>query len=157
MLAQTEGYKHRPQQEVLSTFIDSICQNKAHGIVEAETGSGKTCAYLIPAVLKSIEEKNAPAVIATKTKLLQNQLFNKDSQTINKLFNNQLNVTVLKGKENYCDLKQIDSELRLALQPNYSNPIEWCAIMNWILTTKTGEAKLTASQFIRTILSTIKI
>ena len=121
MLAQTEGYEHRPQQEVLSTFIDSICQNKAHGIVEAETGSGKTCAYLIPAVLKSIEE-NAPAVIATKTKLLQNQLFNKDSQTINKLFNNQLNVTVLKGKENYCDLKRIDSEITISSSAELQQP-----------------------------------
>ena len=102
-------------------------------VIEAETGIGKTLAYLIPAVLSGRK-----VVISTATLTLQDQIVKKDLPLIEKLLNSPVSSLCLKGRQNYLCLYrwyqfQSDSQL-----PLYENPqIE--LIRTWLETTNTGD------------------
>src|SRR3954449_2813958 len=66
-------YEHRPGQQQMSEAIESALAERRHLIVEAGTGTGKTLAYLIPAILSGQR-----VVISTGTKNLQEQIYFKD-------------------------------------------------------------------------------
>src|ERR1700730_12917698 len=68
-----EGYEHRPSQLAVGELVEAAFQEKRHLIVEAGTGTGKTLAYLIPAI-----RSGRRVVISTATKSLQEQLYEKD-------------------------------------------------------------------------------
>ncbi len=137
-LETQQGYSRREQQEKISDFIWEQFEAQEHGVIEAGTGIGKTIAYLIPAICKSIQEQ-APCIISTKTKLLQTQLFEKDALAMSDLFDEPIKITVLKGKENYCDIRQVQRLLPLLLSKKRDQNLEWCAFLNWLLNTKTGD------------------
>lgn len=71
-------------------------------IVEAGTGTGKTYAYLIPAILSGKK-----TIVSTGTKTLQDQLFYKDTRLLKKLLKPNLSVAMLKGRANYICLHQL--------------------------------------------------
>ncbi|HXE04971.1 MAG TPA: DEAD/DEAH box helicase, partial [Bryobacteraceae bacterium] len=74
MLAQAHpNYEHRPGQLEMAEAVESALAERRHLIVEAGTGTGKTLAYLVPAILSGKR-----VVISTGTKNLQEQLFFKD-------------------------------------------------------------------------------
>ena len=60
-----EGYEHRPSQLEMAELVEAAFQEKRHLIVEAGTGTGKTLAYLIPAI-----RSGRRVVISTATKSL---------------------------------------------------------------------------------------
>ncbi len=68
-----QGYEHRPSQLEMAQILEKAFATQKHAIVEAGTGTGKTLAYLIPAI-----RSGRRIVISTATKSLQEQLFNKD-------------------------------------------------------------------------------
>ena len=76
-----EGYEHRPSQLEMAELVEAAFQEKRHLIVEAGTGTGKTLAYLIPAI-----RSGRRVVISTATKSLQEQLFEKDIPFLQKHF-----------------------------------------------------------------------
>src|SRR6476660_193634 len=82
------NYEHRAGQMALA--------NKQHLIVEAGTGTGKTLAYLIPAILSGKR-----VVISTGTKNLQEQLFYKDIPFLEQHFDRPLSVCYMKGRNNF--------------------------------------------------------
>ena len=67
------GYEFRSSQLAMAEIVDEAFQKHQHAIIEAGTGTGKTLAYLIPAI-----RSGRRVVISTATKSLQEQLFNKD-------------------------------------------------------------------------------
>ena len=75
------GYEHRRSQLEMAELVDEAFQEKRHLIVEAGTGTGKTLAYLIPAI-----RSGRRVVISTATKSLQEQLFEKDVPFLQKHF-----------------------------------------------------------------------
>lgn len=138
-LEENKDYKRRTQQETLSHYIWDQLEKGEHGVIEAGTGIGKTIAYLIPAICKSIQDQ-APCIISTKTKLLQTQLYDKDAAAVSALFDEPIKITVLKGKENYCDVRQIEQLIPLIISQNKGEQnLLWCAYFNWLLNTKTGD------------------
>lgn len=90
------GYRPRPQQTEIASFIHSSLSEHAPAVVEAPTGSGKTLSYLIPAF--ELERK---IIISTKTKQLMLQILNKDIPVAAKLFSHNPSVYYLKGRRNY--------------------------------------------------------
>lgn len=72
-----EGYEYREGQIRMAEAIAKAFVDKKHLIVEAGTGTGKTLAYLIPAINESIRTKKR-IIISTGTKNLQEQLMEKD-------------------------------------------------------------------------------
>jgi len=90
------GYRPRAaQQKMAEAVAGAIAQNDSV-IVEAGTGTGKTFAYLVPAMLWG-----GKVVLSTGTKNLQDQLFLRDIPTVRKALNVPISVSLLKGRANY--------------------------------------------------------
>lgn len=96
-LAQAvRDFRARPfQLEMARAVSDAIRANRAL-IVEAGTGTGKTFAYLVPALLSG-----GKVIISTGTKTLQDQLFDRDIPTVRAALKAPVSVAVLKGRANY--------------------------------------------------------
>lgn len=90
------GYRLRPQQlEMAERIATAISGNKVL-VAEAGTGTGKTFAYLVPALLSG-----GKVIVSTGTKNLQDQLFAKDIPTVCKVLGSPVQVALLKGRANY--------------------------------------------------------
>lgn len=90
------GYQPRTAQIEMAKAIAATIKEKRHLVAEAGTGTGKTFAYLIPAVLSGNK-----VVISTGTKNLQDQLFNKDLPIIRDALAIPFQAALLKGRSNY--------------------------------------------------------
>ena len=90
------GYRTRSQQlEMAQTIADTIANNRIL-VAEAGTGTGKTFAYLVPALLAG-----GKVILSTGTKNLQDQLFHRDLPTIRAALKVPVTVALLKGRANY--------------------------------------------------------
>ena len=90
------GYEHRPGQLEMAELVHEAFEKRNHAIVEAGTGTGKTLAYLLPAICSGRR-----VVISTATKSLQEQLYQKDVPFLQKHFAPNLKVAVMKGRANF--------------------------------------------------------
>ena len=90
------SFRARSQQvEMAQAIAQAITENKQL-IVEAGTGTGKTFAYLVPAILKG-----GKVIISTGTKNLQDQLFQRDLPTVRDALKAPVSIALLKGRSNY--------------------------------------------------------
>ena len=118
----------------MAEAVESALAENRHLIVEAGTGTGKTLAYLIPAILSGKR-----VVISTGTKNLQEQLYLKDVPFLESLFERPLRVCYMKGRANYvCRQKVYDAEREpiLAGMDEFS---EFQMIRQWEQVTETGD------------------
>ncbi|MGE5466730.1 MAG: ATP-dependent DNA helicase [Ignavibacteria bacterium] len=90
------GYRARPQQLEMAQRILAAIENNGALIAEAGTGTGKTFAYLAPALLAG-----GKVVVSTGTKTLQDQLFQRDLPTIRDALGLPASIALLKGRSNY--------------------------------------------------------
>lgn len=98
--------KREPQIQMTEKIFDAFTENK-NLLIEAGTGTGKSLAYLLPSIYKSLSE-DTKVVIATHTKNLQDQLFNKDIPIAHKLIKENFKVSVLKGRNNYLSGERLN-------------------------------------------------
>jgi ATP-dependent DNA helicase DinG len=99
-------YEFRPGQQEMAESVERALKERRHLIVEAGTGTGKTLAYLVPALLSGRR-----VVVSTATKSLQEQLYFKDIPFLQKHLGNDLRVCYMKGRGNYaCRQKIYDAE-----------------------------------------------
>jgi ATP-dependent DNA helicase DinG len=129
-----EGYEHRPSQLEMAELVEAAFQEKRHLIVEAGTGTGKTLAYLIPAI-----RSGRRVVISTATKSLQEQLFEKDIPFLQKYFAPKLKVAVMKGRGNFLCREKV---YRMGNQPVLKglDELDWFhQIRDWEKVTATGD------------------
>ncbi len=90
------GYRVRPQQlEMAERITTAIRENKVL-VAEAGTGTGKTFAYLVPALLSG-----GKVIISTGTKTLQDQLFERDLPAVREALKVSASIALLKGRANY--------------------------------------------------------
>lgn len=95
-----DNFESRPQQiEMLRAVADSL-SNSHHLMVEAGTGTGKSFAYLIPAVEWAVKN-SMRVVISTNTITLQDQLIKKDIPDLAAALGSEVRATVVKGRGNY--------------------------------------------------------
>ena len=99
LAASISDFSSRPQQIELAEAIEQAFKNKQSLICEAGTGTGKTFAYLVPALLSG--EK---VIISTGTKHLQDQLYQRDIPLVHQSLGLPINVALLKGRANYLCL-----------------------------------------------------
>ena len=133
------GYEHRVAQLEMAELVHDAFTSKHHAVVEAGTGTGKTLAYLLPAICSGRR-----VVISTATKSLQEQLYQKDIPFLQKHFAPELKVAVMKGRSNFlCRVKAH----QMADQPMLKGLEEIDAfrqIGDWAKLTETGDrAELT--------------
>ena len=98
------GFRRRPQQlEFAHAVLDTI-EKGGVLIAEAGTGTGKTFAYLVPALLAG-----GRVIVSTGTKTLQDQLFHRDLPRVRQALGASIDVALLKGRANYVCLHHLDS------------------------------------------------
>ena len=98
------GYEPREQQIEMAERVYQAINSSETLVVEAGTGTGKTFAYLVPALLS-----DAKVLVSTGTKHLQDQLFEKDIPLIRSLIKKPISTSLLKGRANYACLYRIQS------------------------------------------------
>jgi ATP-dependent DNA helicase DinG len=133
------GYEFRRSQLEMAELVDNAFLKHQHALIEAGTGTGKTLAYLIPAI-----QSGRRVVISTATKSLQEQLFNKDVPFLQKYFAPNLKVALMKGRNNFlCRQKVHLMEGQPVLKG--MDEIDWFSqIRDWEKLTETGDrAELT--------------
>ena len=100
---QIPAFKSRAQQIEMAEHIAQAIKADAACLVEAGTGTGKTYAYLVPAMLAG-----GKVVLSTGTKTLQDQLFERDIPTVREALGAPIRVALLKGRGNYVCLHHLE-------------------------------------------------
>src|SRR2546423_4987619 len=99
-------YEYRPGQIQMAEAVMRAFEERRHLIVEAGTGTGKTLAYLVPAVAAALDRR-ARVVISTGTKNLQEQLMEKDIPFLQRVLPRKFTAAYMKGRSNYACLNRI--------------------------------------------------
>ncbi|MDQ7090261.1 MAG: ATP-dependent DNA helicase [Methylococcales bacterium] len=135
-LAETiEGYQPRTAQIEMATTLAEALKNKQHLIAEAGTGTGKTFAYLIPAILSTKK-----VIVSTATKNLQEQLFSHDLPLIrNVLTDTPVKAALLKGRANYLCHYRLRNALTLTEGFNKQETALLTKIKSWATRSRDGD------------------
>ncbi|MFN7964300.1 MAG: ATP-dependent DNA helicase [Acidobacteriota bacterium] len=110
-----DRYEHRPGQDSMADAVARAFATDGQLVVEAGTGTGKTLAYLIPAL-----QSGEPVIVSTGTKALQAQLFEREAPLAIAATNIAARFSLLKGRENYLCKKRL---AELSQDPR----LEWAA------------------------------
>ena len=128
------NYEFRQGQVEMAEAVEAALADRRHLIVEAGTGTGKTLAYLVPALLSGRR-----IVVSTGTKNLQEQLFFKDVPFLQQHFPRPLKVCYMKGRGNYaCRQKIYDAENQPVLT-GLEEVADFQIIREWEKTTEIGD------------------
>lgn len=128
------NYEFRSGQLEMAQAVEAALKEKRHLVVEAGTGTGKTLAYLVPALLSGKR-----VVISTGTKNLQEQLFFKDVPFLEQFFPGGIRACYMKGRTNYlCRQKLYDAE-REPILTGLEEVTDYQLIRSWETTTDTGD------------------
>jgi len=133
------NFEPRREQARMAKAVSYCLNNARHLLVEAGTGTGKSLAYLVPAIYWA-RRNNTPVVISTYTRALQSQLFYKDIPMLTEMIGQPFRAAQIKGRANYlCPrklmylLSEADREItdagRIALLP----------IVTWAAFSQTGD------------------
>ena len=135
LLAQTiQGFVARePQRNMASKVSESIKKQKSL-VVEAGTGTGKTFAYLVPAL-----RSDKKVIISTGSKNLQEQLFSKDLPIIKKALDYTGKISLLKGRANYLCLERLYHQYAAAGDLDKGLRVDLARVKNWSIKTKDGD------------------
>lgn len=128
------GYRARQPQIDMAKAVDSIIKDKGNLIVEAETGTGKTFAYLIPALVN-----DKMTIISTGSKNLQEQLFHRDLPFIIDILQSNAKTALLKGRSNYLCLERLT---RLGRETDYQTQeilADYVKVKGWSNITVSGD------------------
>ncbi len=128
------NYEFRPGQMEMAEAVWEALERGRHLIVEAGTGTGKTLAYLVPAILSGKR-----VVVSTGTKNLQEQIYYKDIPFLAKIFGRDLRVCYMKGRNNYaCRQKIYDADKETFFE-GLEEVADFQIIREWEKTTQTGD------------------
>ncbi|MCB0044072.1 MAG: ATP-dependent DNA helicase [Caldilineaceae bacterium] len=131
-----EGYESRPSQLAMAEAVKRAVLAGKHALIEAPTGTGKSIAYLIPAILSG-----KTIVVATANKSLQSQLFMQDIPFLRTVLNKPIDAVVVKGRSNFvCTYKWEKEEPiqnRLAFYDRENDQVAY--LKRWLKRTETGD------------------
>ena len=130
-------FEHRKGQHEMARAIEQAFADKRHLIVEAGTGTGKTLAYLLPA-LRLARERQQRVIISTGTKNLQEQLFFKDVPFLESILG-PLKVCYMKGRGNYLCKHKLYALRDSPLLSGLEEISQFHAIAAWEKTTAAGD------------------
>ena len=107
MAKNLAAFEVRPQQAQMMEAIAGAFNTDSFAVVEAPTGVGKTVAYLIPAILWAIRNKER-IVVSTRTINLQEQIMEKDLPLLKRCLGVSFEACLVKGRGNYLCLRKMD-------------------------------------------------
>lgn len=128
-----EGFAPRPQQQAMAEAVAETLAGQGLLVAEAGTGTGKTFAYLVPALLSGRK-----VIISTGTRNLQDQLFHKDLPVVREALAVPVDVALLKGRANYLCLHR----MALADERQFRQrevAVDLQRVRGWSGTTRSGD------------------
>ena len=127
-------FKPRAAQKQMAEAIAALTKTGDQLIVEAETGTGKTFAYLAPALLRK-----GKVIISTGTRNLQEQLFHRDMPLLRDALAPERIVKLLKGRSNYLCIHRLEQAIRHPKDLREDGLKQLQAVRVWANTTKSGD------------------
>ena len=138
-----ENYEYRSGQIKMAEAISHAFDEKKHLIVEAGTGTGKTLAYLIPAI-EAVAKKKKRIIISTGTKNLQEQLMEKDIPFLQQILPKKFTAAYMKGRSNYACIYRLLQSDHQPILDGVGEIDHFKEVREWSLDTQTGDrAELT--------------
>lgn len=134
LAAQIPGFAPRASQLAMAEAVEQTLHDEGLLVVEAETGTGKTLAYLLPALFS-----DGPTIISTGTKSLQEQLFFRDLPMVLKAFSLQRQVALLKGRANYLCPHRLKMHLEEARFQTRETAEQMQVVARWAARTSSGD------------------
>src|SRR5450432_2152034 len=130
------GYAYRPEQAAMAKAVGQALARLEPLIVEAGTGTGKTFAYLVPALLSG---RNV--IISTGTRTLQDQLFHRDVPLLARALGLPVKIALLKGRANYLCRHRLDLASQQGSLPGLERGIArtLARVSRWAAATKAGD------------------
>ncbi|HYD50442.1 MAG TPA: helicase C-terminal domain-containing protein, partial [Terriglobales bacterium] len=136
--ARLEGYEHRPQQLRMLDSVAAAFNEDAVLTVEAGTGTGKSLAYLLPAIQWSLDNKER-VIVSTHTINLQEQLIAKDLPFLIAKAGLKCTTALVKGRGNYlCQRKaaQLEQQGKMLIEDDLQR--ELTEVLAWAKRSKDG-------------------
>ena len=128
------NYEYRAGQLEMAEAVETALADRRHLLVEAGTGTGKTLAYLVPAIFSGKR-----VVISTGTKNLQEQLFFKDIPFLQQHFEQELRVCYMKGRSNYACRQRIYDAEKEPVLTGLEEVADFQIIREWEKTSEHGD------------------
>jgi ATP-dependent DNA helicase DinG len=135
-----DNYEHRPGQIKMAEEIVRAFEEKRHLIVEAGTGTGKTLAYLVPAIAAALGTKKR-IVISTGTKNLQEQLMEKDIPFLQQVLPKKFSAAYMKGRSNYACLYRISKAEHQPILGGLDEMDHFDEVRRWTQISKIGDRR----------------
>ncbi len=133
---ELNGYELRPSQLAMAEAVQRAILTQQHALIEAPTGTGKSIAYLVPAILSG-----KTVVVATANKSLQSQLFYKDIPFLRQVLGQPISAVIVKGRSNFvCNYKwekEAAAQQQIALYDREHDQIKF--MHSWLEETETGD------------------
>jgi ATP-dependent DNA helicase DinG len=134
LAASLPGFSPRLEQQQMAEAVAAAIAGREHLVVEAGTGTGKTFAYLLPALQSRLK-----VIISTGTRHLQDQLYGKDLPVIRAAFNLPARVALLKGRANYLCWHRLETAAGDARKLNRGQLQELEQVRAWSGRTQGGD------------------
>ncbi len=131
-------YEYRPGQIDMARAVMRAFEEKRHLIVEAGTGTGKTLAYLVPAVAAALGG-NGRVIVSTGTKNLQEQLMEKDIPFLQSILPKSFAATYMKGRSNYLCLNRLARAQSAPVLEGLDEVDYFEEVSQWSRETETGD------------------
>jgi ATP-dependent DNA helicase DinG len=128
------GWRARSQQLAMAEAVERAIADNSVLLAEAGTGTGKTLAYLIPALLSG-----GKVVISTGTKALQDQLFHRDLPAARRALKSPVRVALLKGRANYVCHHHLQRNLADGRFAHRDDPVWLAKIARFAETSSSGD------------------
>ncbi|HET6340457.1 MAG TPA: ATP-dependent DNA helicase, partial [Polyangiales bacterium] len=139
--ATLPGFESRPGQFQMALAIEAALEHSGTLLVEAGTGTGKTLAYLLPAI-----ESGKKVVVSTGTKTLQDQIMRHDLPLLEAQLGRSVSAACMKGLSNYLCLRRYEDFRRSAAAAGGSLARSLPMLERWRETTPTGDREELAEQ-----------
>ncbi len=132
--ASHPAYRHRSGQAAMASLVAETLESGGRALIEAATGTGKTLAYLVPALASGRR-----VIVSTGTKNLQDQIWNQEIPLLSRHAGMEVRACVMKGRDNYlCRYRLAEFEREPLLSD--LEEAKWVgAISEWSRTTETGD------------------
>ncbi|WP_411704802.1 ATP-dependent DNA helicase [Edaphovirga cremea] len=128
------GFKPREPQRQMAAAVSQAISDKQALVVEAGTGTGKTYAYLAPAL-----RADCKVIISTGSKALQDQLFARDLPTVSKALKYKGKIALLKGRSNYLCLERLEQQSLAGGELTGHTLVDLVHLRRWASVTEEGD------------------
>jgi ATP-dependent DNA helicase DinG len=129
-----DEFEPRPGQRAMARAVAEVVEEGGVLLAEAGTGTGKTLAYLVPAILS-----RRRVLVSTGTKTLQEQIFNKDLPELRRALGVPFTSACMKGRGNYLCLHRFDEFRENPMAMAFADPEIVDALSEWAGHTETGD------------------